>query len=86
MAADVACSPKHIWWLVGMGCGQEIGASWAELLVLGLTGCSWWWRPLPCSFTAQLEMNRHFLVHIVAPNICSMSLPLNPAVLPDFQV
>lgn len=56
MAADVACSPECIWWLVGMSCGRESGGSRTEVLVLGLTGCSWQWRLLPCFFTAQLEM------------------------------
>lgn len=84
MAADVACSPECTWWLVGMGCGREGGGRWTEVPVLGLTGCSWWWRPLPCLFTAQLEMNRYYLVCVLATNMCPMSLPLNPAVLPYF--
>lgn len=71
-----------------MACGDELcresGGSQTEVPVLSLTECSWQWRLLPFFFTAQLEINRCFLVCVVAPNICSMSMPLNPAVLPDF--
>lgn len=84
MAADVACSPERIWWLVAMGCGREGGGSWAEVPGLGLVGCSWRSRTLPCFFTTQLEINKHFFVCVVAPNI--HPLPFNPAALPDFQV